>query len=99
MRRLGKEMIEVLKCIVIASGAVFIAGTIVTLALIPVVVAKGLPSLGKKDVAGFLAATNDVPKIVRTVLVVRRIQSIAWMVALAGSVLALAWSFGISQSK
>ena len=92
-------MIEVLKYIAVTAVAVFIVGTIITLALIPFAVAKGLPSLRKKDVAGFLSATDQVPGVIQTIFVVRRIQSISWVVAAVCSMLLVAWVLLSSPSK
>lgn len=76
-------MLPVLQVLLITCAAVFIAGAVVTLILIPFALRKGLPSLRKKDIAGFIASSQEVPSIVRTVLVIRKIQSVAWWLALA----------------
>jgi predicted secreted protein len=76
-------MFSVLQVLLVVCAVVFIAGSIATLALIPFAVRKGLPSLKKKDIAGFVASSQEVPSIVRTVLLIRKIQTVAWWSALA----------------
>ena len=89
-------MLPVLQFLLVTCAVVFIAGSVATLALIPFAVRKGLPSLRKKDIAGFVASSPEIPSIVRTVLLIRKIQSVAWWSALALGVALIALSFGAS---
>ena len=91
-----QNMLPLLQILLIASAVVFIAGAVATLILIPFAIRKGLPSLRKKDVAGFVASSQEMPSIVRAVLVIRKIQSVAWWSALALGMALIGFSLAAS---
>lgn len=89
-------MLSVLQFLAITCAVVFIAGSVATLVLIPFAVRKGLPSLKKEDVAGFIGSTQAIPLIVRAVLLIRKIQTVAWWSALALGIALIGLSLAVS---
>lgn len=89
-------MLPVLQFLAIACAVIFIAGTVATLILIPFAVRKGLPSLQKKDIAGFIFSSREVPPIIRAVLLIRKVQTVAWWSALALGIALIGLSFASS---
>lgn len=75
-------MFPVLQFLLIVCAAVFIAGSVATLILIPFAMRKGLPNLRKKDIAEFAAGSEEIPSIIKTLLLIRKIQTVAWWLVL-----------------
>jgi len=89
-------MLLVLQFLVIGCGVIFITGSIATIAMIPFAVRNGLPSLKKEDVAGFIGSGREIPSVVRAVLLIRKIQTVAWWSALTMSVALIGVAFATS---